>query len=122
MATFQQAAESTQALFLRTSSVVPAKQSTDEERGGRMAIRSVNYLVSHIGDWYNAEMKANDSHRLKGKLHPHMLRHTFAFLLADETDADAYELERRLGHRSEHYIKVYTNSPEEVAARYVEKF
>ena len=43
-------------------------------------------------------------------------------LLADETDADAYELERRLGHRSERYIKLYTNPPSHIAASYIEKF
>ncbi len=32
------------------------------------------------------------------------LRHTFAFQLARVTNADAYELERRLGHRSQRYI------------------
>jgi hypothetical protein len=38
------------------------------------------------------------------------------------TGADAYELERRLGHRSQHYLQRYTNPPEAVAARYVEEF
>jgi hypothetical protein len=33
-----------------------------------------------------------------------------------------YELERRLGHRSQRYIQRYTNPPEEVAASYVEEF
>ena len=35
---------------------------------------------------------------------------------------DAYELERRLGHRSQRYIERYTNPPEAVAANYVEEF
>ncbi len=48
------------------------------------------------------------------------LRHTFAFSLSEATGADAYELERRLGHRSQRYIARYTNPPEEVAAGYVE--
>lgn len=39
----------------------------------------------------------------------------------ETTGADAYELERRLGHRSQRYIARYTNPPEEVAASYVEK-
>ena len=55
-------------------------------------------------------------------LRPHDLRHTFAFQLATVTGADAYELERRLGHRSQRYIQRYTNPPEAVAARYVEEF
>jgi integrase len=49
-------------------------------------------------------------------LPPHDLRHTFAFQLARATGADAYELERRLGHRSGRYISRYTNPPEAVAA------
>ena len=55
-----------------------------------------------------------------GNLRPHDLRHTFAFQLAKATNADAYELERRLGHRSGRYISRYTNPPEAVAAGYVE--
>lgn len=31
------------------------------------------------------------------------------------TGADAYELERRVGHRSQRYIQRYTNPPETVA-------
>ena len=50
------------------------------------------------------------------------LRHTFAFHLARVTGADAYELERRLGHRSQRYIQRYTNPPEAVAASYIEEF
>jgi integrase len=46
----------------------------------------------------------------------------FAFHLARVTGADAYELERRLGHRSQRYIQRYTNPPEAVAASYVEEF
>jgi integrase len=53
-------------------------------------------------------------------LRPHDLRHTFAFALAETTGKDAYELERRLGHRSQRYIARYTNPPEDVAAAYVE--
>jgi integrase len=49
---------------------------------------------------------------------PHDLQHTFAFQLAKVTGADAYELERRLGHRSQRY----TNPPEHIAAMYVEDF
>jgi len=41
--------------------------------------------------------------------------------LATATGADVYELERRLGHRSQRYIQRYTNPPEEVAAS-IEEF
>jgi len=40
-----------------------------------------------------------EPHRKLSPLRPHDLRHTFAFQLATVTGADAYELERRLGHR-----------------------
>jgi integrase len=52
--------------------------------------------------------------------HNHDLRHTFAFRLAEETGKDPYELERRLGHRSQRYIARYTNPPEHVAAGFAE--
>ena len=42
------------------------------------------------------------------------------FNLAEVTGADTYELERRLGHRSQRYIARYTNPPQKVAASYVE--
>jgi len=121
-ATFAEVGKDTSALFLRASSVAQPKAPADSERGGRMAVRAVNYLVERIGERYNAELPEGDPLRIKDKLHPHTLRHTFAFLLADETDADAYELERRLGHRSERYIKLYTNPPSHIAASYIEKF
>jgi hypothetical protein len=43
-------------------------------------------------------------------------------LTARVTGADAYELERRLGHRSQRYIQRYTNPPEAIAAGYIERF
>ena len=72
--------------------------------GGRFRIRTPADPARHISP-----------------LRPHDLRHTFAFKLAEVTGADAYELERRLGHRSQRYIARYTNPPEEVAAGYVEE-
>lgn len=43
---------------------------------------------------------------------------SLAFQLSKVTSADAYELERRLGHR----FQWYTNPPEHIAANYVEDF
>jgi integrase len=63
-----------------------------------------------------------DPARQIAPLRPHDLRHTFAFQLAQTTGADADELERRLGHRSQRSIQRYTNPPEAVAAGYVEEF
>nr|MBN1228463.1 tyrosine-type recombinase/integrase [Anaerolineae bacterium] len=87
---------------------------------GRLAPRSINHILDRIGRWHDAEIE--DEARHLSPLRPHDLRHTFAFQLAQTTGADSYELERRLGHRSQRYIQRYTNPPEEVAASYVEDF
>ena len=75
--------------------------------------------VKQIGRWHDAEVP--DPRRQISPLRPHDLRHTFAFHLARVTGADAYELERRLGHRSQRYIQRYINPPEAVAASYIEE-
>ena len=108
------AGEETPALFL-TATGIPARAAD-----GRLSLRAVNLILEQIGRWHDAELK--DPSRHLSPLRPHDLRHTFAFHLAQATGADAYELERRLGHRSQRYIQRYTNPPEEVAAAYVEEF
>jgi integrase len=108
------AGEGTPALFL-TATGIPARAAD-----GRLSPRAVNLILEQIGRWHDAELK--DPSRRVSPLRPHDLRHTFAFHLAKVTGADAYELERRLGHRSQRYIQRYTNPPEEVAAAYVEEF
>jgi len=102
------------ALFLTASSI--AVRSPD----GRLSLRAFNLILEHIGRWHDAEQR--DPARHISPLRPHDLRHTFAFQLAKVTGADAYELERRLGHRSQRYIQRYTNPPEHIAATYVEDF
>jgi len=87
---------------------------------GRLSPRSVNHILEQIGRWHDADIA--DETRHISPLSPHDLRHTFAFQLAKITGADSYELERRLGHRSQRYIQRYTNPPEDVAATYVEDF
>ena len=106
--------ESTVALFLSAVSL-PARSSD-----GRLSPRAINLLLEQIGRWHDAEVA--DPRRRISPLRPHDLRHTFAFHLAQVTGADAYELERRLGHRSQRYIQRYTNPPEAVAASYIEEF
>ncbi len=102
-------------LFL-TATGIPARTAD-----GRLLARAVNLILEQIGRWHDAELK--DPSRHISPLRPHDLRHTFAFHhLAKVTGADAYELERRLGHRSQRYIQRYTNPPEDVAASYVEEF
>jgi integrase len=108
------AGEQTTALFLSAAGI-PAR-SPD----GRLSPRAINLILEQIGRYHDAEQ--TDPARRLSPLRPHDLRHTFAFHLAQVTGADAYELERRLGHRSQRYIQRYTNPPETVAARYVEEF
>ena len=106
--------EQATAVFLSAISL-PARSSN-----GRLSPRAINLLLEQIGRWHDAEL--TDLRRRISPLRPHDLRHTFAFHLARVTGADAYELERRLGHRSQRYIQRYTNPPEAVAASYVEEF
>lgn len=108
------ATETSTALFLAARTV--AARRTD----GRLTPRAVNLILEQIGRWHDAEV--TDPARRLSPLRPHDLRHTFAFQLARTTGADAYELERRLGHRSQRYIQRYTNPPEHVAAEYIERF
>jgi integrase len=103
-----------QPLFLSAANVQP--RQTD----GRLSARSINLILSQIGRWHDAELQEKERHI--SPLRPHDLRHTFAFQLAKTTGADAYELERRLGHRSQRYIQRYTNPPEQIAAGYIEEF
>jgi integrase len=110
----QDAGAGSTALFLSAAGI-PAR-AVD----GRLSVRAINQLLAQIGCWHDAEYA--DPRRHISPLRPHDLRHTFAFQLAKETGADAYELERRLGHRSQRYIQRYTNPPEEVAASYIEGF
>jgi integrase len=107
------------ALFLRAGNV-HAANDPEGSRNGRLARNSINYLVHKIGEWHDAEQ--GEAERKLSPLHPHMLRHTFGFRLAQATGADEYELQRRLGHQSKRYIQVYTNPTEDIAAGYVEKF
>lgn len=100
------------ALFLSATGL-PARR-----KDGRLSTRSINTLLEQIGKWHDAEQK--DEARMISPLRPHDLRHTFGVRLA--TKADAYELERRLGHRNQRYIARYTNPPEDVAAQYIEDF
>ena len=107
-------ANESEALFLSAVGT-PARRED-----GRLSVRAINLILERIGRWHDAEV--SDPVRKISPLRPHDLRHTFAYRLAAETDKDAYELERRLGHGSQRYIQRYTNPPEDVAAGYVEEF
>jgi len=108
------AGDTATALFLSATGL-PARAAD-----GRLSPRAINLILEQIGRWHDAEQR--DPARRIVPLRPHDLRHTFAFQLARTTGADAYELERRLGHRSQRYIQRYTNPPEPVAASYIEGF
>lgn len=110
---FIDATDGSTSLFLSATGI----QARSPE--GRLAVRAINRILEQIGLLHDGEV---DAGRRVSPLRPHDLRHTFAFQLARSTGADAYELERRLGHRSGRYIQRYTNPPEGVAAGYVEQF
>jgi len=93
--------------------VIP-QESPTTVRGGRLSLRAINLILERIGAWHDAEQI--EPNRRISPLRPLDIRHTFAFSLSEATGADAYELERRLGHRSQRYIARYTNPPEGVAA------
>jgi site-specific recombinase XerD len=110
----QDMAETSTALFLSAASIAARAEH------GRLSSQAINLILLQIGRWHDAE-QADPARRLS-PLRPHDLRHTFAFHLAKVTGADTYELERRLGHRSQRYIARYTNPPETEAAQFVEEF
>ena len=99
--------------------LVSARGLGARREDGRLSVRAINRVLEYIGRMHDA--KVTDLSRRVSPLRPHDLRHTFAFQLARETNADAYELERRLGHLSGRYISRYTTPPEAVAASYVEE-
>nr|WP_269324061.1 site-specific integrase [Streptosporangium roseum] len=101
------------ALFLSAASIGSRRPD------GRTSPRSINTICEQIGRWHDAEH--TDTARQLSPLRPHDLRRTFAFNLAQQTGADAYELQRRLGHASQRYIDRSTNPPERIAAGYVEE-
>jgi site-specific recombinase XerD len=86
--------------------------------GGRLSPRSVNTIVGGIGRLHDAE--TTDRERQLGALRPHDLRHTFGYQLSEASGHNRAELERRLGHANDRYLRLYTNPPDDIAASYVE--
>jgi len=101
-----------EALFLAASSIGARRP------GGRLSPRSVNTIVSGIGRLHDAEVTDRD--RRLGTLRPHDLRHTFGYRLSETSGHNRAELERRLGHANDRYLRLYTNPPDDIAASYVE--
>ena len=100
------------ALFLAASSIAARRP------GGRLSPRSVNTIISEIGRIHDAE--TTDRERRLGGLRPHDLRHTFGYRLSETSGHNRAELERRLGHANDRYLRLYTNPPDDIAAGYVE--
>jgi integrase len=61
-----------------------------------------------------------DRDRHLGVLRPRDLRHTFGYQLSEASGHNRAELERRLGHANDRYLRLYTNPPDDIAAGYVE--
>jgi integrase len=104
--------ETSTALFLAAGSIATRRAD------GRLSPRSVNTIVAEVGRIHDLEVVGAD--RQLGTLRPHDLRHTFAFRLSAESGHNRAELERRLGHANDRYLRLYTNPPDDVAAEYVE--
>ena len=104
--------EQSEALFLAASSIAARRP------GGRLSPRSVNTIVGEIGRIHDAE--TTDRERHLGVLRPHDLRHTFGYRLSEASGHNRAELERRLGHANDRYLRLYTNPPDDIAAGYVE--
>ncbi len=60
-----------------------------------------------------------DPDRKLGILRPHDARHTFAYGLSQASGHNRAELERRLGHANDRYLRLYTNPPDDIIAMVV---
>jgi integrase len=97
---------------------VAARSIATRRPGGRLSPRSVNTIVAEVGRIHDLEVSGSD--RKLGTLRPHDLRHTFAFQLSQASGHNRAELERRLGHANDRYLRLYTNPPDAIAAGWVE--
>jgi integrase len=105
----------------RTTALFVAARSIAARRpDGRLSPRSVNTIVAEVGRLHDLQV-AGDPGRQLGTLSPHDLRHTFAFQLSQASGHNRAELERRLGHANDRYLRLYTNPPDDIAAGYVEE-
>ncbi|WP_433501775.1 tyrosine-type recombinase/integrase (plasmid) [Sphaerimonospora sp. CA-214678] len=100
------------ALFLSAASIAARRPD------GRLSPRSISTIVAEIGRLHDAQTA--DPDRKLGTLRPHDARHTFAFELSQASGHNRAELERRLGHANDRYLRIYTNPPDDIAAGYVE--
>ena len=73
-------------------------------------------------DWAmrSASALSPAARRHLGVLRPHDLRHTSGYRLSEASGHNRAELERRLGHANDRYLRLYTNPPDDIAANYVQ--
>lgn len=112
------AAASTVAGTVAAALFLPAASIAARRPDGRLSPRSVNTIVGEIGRLHDAQTLGPD--RKLGVLRPHDVRHTFAFQLSQASGHNRAELERRLGHANDRYLRLYTNPPDDIAAGYIE--
>lgn len=103
------------ALFLAAASISARRE------GGGLSPRTINNIVAEIGRVHDAQFDDGEADRRIGGPTPHDGRHTFTYRLSKRSGHNRAELERRLGHANERYLKLYTNPPDEEAAELVEK-
>jgi integrase len=101
------------ALFLAAASIATRRP------GGRLSARTINTIVGEVGHIHDLEVEGPD--RKLGTLRPHDARHTFAYRLSAASGHNRAELERRLGHANDRYLRLYTNPPEDIAAGWAER-
>jgi len=100
------------ALFLAAASIATRRP------GGRLSPRTINTIVGEVGRIH--DLKVEGPERQLGTLRPHDARHTFAYRLSAASGHNRAELERRLGHANDRYLRLYTNPPEDIAAGWAE--
>lgn len=104
--------ENSTALFLAAVSIATRRP------GGRLSARTINTILGEVGRIHDLEVDGTD--RQLGTLRPHDARHTFAYRLSAASGHNRAELERRLGHANDRYLRLYTNPPEDIASAWAE--
>ena len=99
-------------LFLAAASIATRRP------GGRLSPRTINTIVGEVGRIHDLEVEGPE--RQLGTLRPHDARHTFAYRLSAASGHNRAELERRLRHANDRYLRLYTNPPEDIAAGWAE--
>jgi len=100
------------ALFLAAASIATRRPD------GRLSPRTINTIVGEVGRIHDLEVEGPE--RQLGTLRPHDARHTFAYRLSAASGHNRAELERRLGHANDRYLRLYTNPPDDIAAGWAE--